>query len=542
MPPQTVMTGNPVPVEAILCTKELERRPARAPNPEAVVSALVALAQTMANAPERILQHLVDAALELCCAHSAVISLLEEEDGRKIFRWHGTAGKYAPQHLWGMTPREFSPCGTVSDTCQVQLMTNLDRHFDYLAKVEPRIVEALLMPFRVDGQPVGTIWVIAHDQVRKFDAEDARILSTLGEFAAAAYKALSGNVALKNIVATIHEPLLVLDGTLNVRMASRSFYETFQLTKADIEGRDLGEIGNGEWNIPQLSAVLKDVLPKGHIVENFEVTADFAAMGHRVLSVSARKLWCEDNLTKLILLTIADITERKRSEEELLRSAEDSQRFASVAAHDLCAPLRSSTALLEILERNTREQLEAGNSHLLSMARQNLERLQSLVSAILTYSQVGGGLDWSFVKLDEPLQIALTNLRKEIEESRARIDCDPLPSVSTDRSLIVLIFQNLLSNALKYRREAAPYIRIQAKHEDDAWIISVTDNGQGFDQKFAKAIFEPFKRLHGSGTPGTGIGLATCARIVKRLGGRTWAESTKGHGATFYFSIPDLKV
>jgi hypothetical protein len=178
-----------VPLASVICTEELNRRPARQSEPEAVIAALIILAQTMANAPERILQQLVETALQLCNAQSAGISLLEEEKGRKIFRWHGVAGEYAC-HLWGTTPREFSPCGTVLDTDKVQLMSHLDRHFVYFAKVEPRIAEALLAPFHVDGVAVGTIWVISHDdQTLKFDAEDARVLNTLGEFAAAAYKA-----------------------------------------------------------------------------------------------------------------------------------------------------------------------------------------------------------------------------------------------------------------------------------------------------------------------------------------------------------------
>src|ERR1700682_104710 len=144
-------SDSPVPLEAVLCTQELALRPARQPDLEATTNALVTLAQTLANAPERLLQKLVDTALEQCRAHSAGISLLEEENGRKIFRWHALAGDYAP-HLWGTTPREFSPCGTVLDTNAVQLMKHLDRHFAYFALVEPKISEALLIPFHVGGE------------------------------------------------------------------------------------------------------------------------------------------------------------------------------------------------------------------------------------------------------------------------------------------------------------------------------------------------------------------------------------------------------
>ncbi|MEP6961912.1 MAG: signal transduction histidine kinase, partial [Acidobacteriota bacterium] len=112
----------PFPLESVVCTEELQRRPARPANFEALANALLQLARTLAHSPEELLQQLVDSALALCDAESAGISLLEEENGRRIFRWHGVAGRYAP-HFWGTTPREFSPCGTVLDTNALQLMS-----------------------------------------------------------------------------------------------------------------------------------------------------------------------------------------------------------------------------------------------------------------------------------------------------------------------------------------------------------------------------------------------------------------------------------
>jgi len=314
-----------VPLESVICTQELSLRPARQPDSEALNGALVTLAQTLAHSPAHILKQLVETALDLCRAHSAGISLLEEENGRKIFRWHALAGQYVP-HLLGTTPREFSPCGTVLDTDAVQLMSDLDRHFTYFAQVEPHIAEALLIPFHVSGEAVGTIWIVSHDQTRKFDAEDARVMTTLGEFAAAAYQALFGTLALKSIFATIRILLLVLDGTLRVRTASRSFYQTFQVTPSVTEGRLLYELGKGEWDIPALRTILEDILPRESEFENFEVTKNFPPLGRRTMLLNARKLWREENPTGLILLAIEDITDRKRSEEELLRSYQDSLR------------------------------------------------------------------------------------------------------------------------------------------------------------------------------------------------------------------------
>lgn len=532
---------SPVPLESVLCTEELSRRPARQPDLGALAGALVTLSQALANSPERTLQKLAETALDLCRAHSSGISLLEEENGRKIFRWHAVAGEYAP-HLWGTTPREFSPCGTVLDTDAVQLMTHLDRHFTYFAQVQPRISEALLVPFHVGGEAVGTIWVVSHNQTRQFDAADARVMTTLGEFAAGAYQALSRMLALKAILATIREPLLVLDGTLRVQMANQSFYDMFQLTQSVTEGRLLQELGEGEWDMSDLRALLEDVLPKEQIIENFEISQHFHQLGRRVMLLNARKLRREDNPAGLILLAIEDITTRKHTEEELLRSQQDLQRFAFVAAHDLGAPLRSSMALLELLERRTQEMMEPGDRHLLSLARTNLERLQGLMSDILTYSQLGEAESTTLVPLQESLQRALTHLQSEIEEAGAQVECGALPSLMADPSLIMLVFQNLLSNALKYRAPAVPHIRVEGNLDNGEWIVSVADNGQGFDPAYAEMIFQPFKRLPSTSTPGSGIGLTTCKRIVERLGGRIWAESVLGRGATFYFTLPNPRI
>jgi signal transduction histidine kinase len=529
---------SPVPLESVLCTEELNRRPARPPDYQAIRGALVALAQTMADSPDRILQKLVETALSLCRAHSSGLSLLEEENGRKIFRWHGVAGRYAP-YLWGTTPREFSPCGTVLDTDQVQLMSDLDRHFTYFAEVEPRISEALLVPFHVNGEAVGTIWVVSHDRGRLFDAEDARIITMLGEFAAAAYRALSGMIAMQSIVATIRDPLLVLDGALRVRMASRSFYETFQLTPGATEGLLLYQLENGQWDIPELRVLLDDILRKERVLENFEVRREFPRLGPRVMSLNARKLRREDNFTALILLAIEDVTARKQIEDELLRSNEDAQRFAYVAAHDLRAPLNSAVALLQLLDENIKAKLDEENRHVLSTATAGLQRLQALMSDILAYSQVGGAQERTIAPLQESLQMALSNLQKDIEETGAQLTHGSLPSLKADRSLMTLVFQNLIGNSLKFRANEPPRVQIEGIRENGEWIISVADNGQGFDSRYATQIFLPFKRLHGPETPGSGIGLATCKRVVERLGGRIWAEAAPGRGATFHFTLPD---
>lgn len=147
------------------------------------------LKRALAGSPRALLQRLSGVAMELCHAQSAGVSLLEEAEGRRYFRWHAVAGAWTGL-LWSTLPREFSPCGTVLDRNQALLMVDPVRYFTPLEQVQPAVHEALLLPFTVDGETVGTVWVIAHDGARKFDAEDRRIVCALTAFAAAAYRRL----------------------------------------------------------------------------------------------------------------------------------------------------------------------------------------------------------------------------------------------------------------------------------------------------------------------------------------------------------------
>ena len=182
----TPLPERPLELDAVVRTPLLRERTPRRPDYEVENRALFALVQALANPPRDILQRLVETALELCQAGSAGISIIEDHLGEKVFRWHALAGALAA-HKWGTTPRDFSPCGTVIDRNAVQLMRLPERHFLYLTNVKPQVVEVLLVPFSVDAQPVGTIWVVAHDE-RQFDAEDERLVKELGQLAAEAYQ------------------------------------------------------------------------------------------------------------------------------------------------------------------------------------------------------------------------------------------------------------------------------------------------------------------------------------------------------------------
>jgi two-component sensor histidine kinase len=174
-------------LKSVLSTAELSRRPSRPPGHAGENRALIGLVQELATSPHNILRKIAETAMALCRSHSAGISVLN--DDKTNFHWPAIVGKWA-SHQGGGTPRDYGPCGTVLDRNVALLFSHPERDFSYFAPVTPLIEEALLIPFYVDGKAAGTVWVVAHDHNRKFDAEDLRVMTNLGIFAAAAYQTL----------------------------------------------------------------------------------------------------------------------------------------------------------------------------------------------------------------------------------------------------------------------------------------------------------------------------------------------------------------
>ena len=192
--PTVLPSDSLVPLESVLLTEELNRRPSRAPDYQAENRALVALAQALADSPHTILQRLAQTILEVLRVDSAGLSLLTEDE--KSFYWPAIAGMWQP-HIGGGTPRDFGPCGDVLDRDAPMLFTHWERRYPYLLSAMPLAEEGLLVPFYVEGRAVGTIWAITHDERRKFDTEDLRLLESLGRFASAAYQAVASIDDLK---------------------------------------------------------------------------------------------------------------------------------------------------------------------------------------------------------------------------------------------------------------------------------------------------------------------------------------------------------
>jgi light-regulated signal transduction histidine kinase (bacteriophytochrome) len=229
--------------------------------------------------------------------------------------------------------------------------------------------------------------------------------------------------------------------------------------------------------------------------------------------------------------------------QELLSSNHELEQFAYIASHDLREPLRMVTSFTQLLARRYSGQLDAEADRIISFAVDGAERMEALIEGLLAYSRIGSqGKTFQSVNCDELLDQVLSNLNLAIQETNTQITRSQLPTVIGDATQLIQLFQNLLANAIKYRREESPIIEIGAKAQPQQWLFWVKDNGIGMDPQYSDRIFQIFQRLHTRQEySGTGIGLAICHKIVEYHGGKIWVESTIEQGATFYFTLCQKK-
>jgi signal transduction histidine kinase len=228
---------------------------------------------------------------------------------------------------------------------------------------------------------------------------------------------------------------------------------------------------------------------------------------------------------------------------ELRRSNAELEQFAYVASHDLQEPLRKVASFCQLLEKRYHDQLDERGLQYIAFAVDGAKRMQVLINDLLTFSRVGRARDARIpVRLDEPLDAALAALSTAIDESAAVIERrGPLPEVAGDPTLLAMLWQNLIGNAIKFRAaDRAPVIQITAAQQPDGqWQCAVTDNGIGIPPEFAEKVFVIFQRLHGRGSyPGTGIGLALCKRIVEQHGGEMHLDTSYTGGTRICFTLP----
>ena len=224
---------------------------------------------------------------------------------------------------------------------------------------------------------------------------------------------------------------------------------------------------------------------------------------------------------------------------ELARSNAELEQFAYVASHDLQEPLRMVASYVGLLERRYRGKLDDDADDFIEFAVDGARRMQALLNGLLDLSRVGTrGREPEPTDSEAVLRDALLNLEQAIGEAGAEVSHDPMPTVLGDRIQLTQLFQNLISNAVKFNASRRPRVAVTARRSGSMWEFRVADNGIGIDPAHFERIFQVFQRLHTRETyAGTGIGLAVCRKIVERHGGTIWIESAKGQGATFCFTL-----
>jgi two-component system CheB/CheR fusion protein len=335
--------------------------------------------------------------------------------------------------------------------------------------------------------------------------------------------------------------MVVLDSDLKIVSASRSFYENFKVNPKETEGKSLYEIGNRQWDNPELRRLLTEILPAKSIITDFELTHVFPTIGQKVMLLNARKVQAELGREPFILLAIEDITERKRMEKMRIQ-------FISAVTHELRTPLVPIKANVDFVLSGRLGPLPEKVEVSLQVVKRNIDRLALLTDELLDIRRLESGrFQLNFEPLDfrdvinqsiKEMQAAV-DLKKQ--SLRVEIPDEPLP-IHGDSARLGQVLLNLLANASKFTPENG-LITVKVEEEADAVKVQVSDTGLGLRTEDLVRVFEPFSAIEKPVyIKGTGLGLSLAKGLVEAHGGEIWAESAgEGKGATFTFTIPKNK-
>lgn len=398
-----------------------------------------------------------------------------------------------------------------------------------------------------DGTIVEVVGV-AREITEQVDAEEQRRLAQNAALRAEVVTALAAADALGTSAASCCEAL--------VKHLDLAFAGVWLLGRAEGAPRLEGRSGTAEPH-PRLAEVVALALAERRLVMR-EVPEGFIAahpldVGARLVGaiglVAARPL-TDGRLSGFASIadSVAQGIERKRAEESLARRAEELarsnaelERFAYIASHDLQEPLRVVSSFAQLLARRYQGKLDKDADDYIGFLVDGVARMKRLLNDLLVYSKLmRNGPHLGRIRVGEAVEHALGKLRPAIAESRAVVRVGALPEVNADGDRLTQVMENLIGNAIKFRRpDAPPEIEVSHERRGDEWLFSVRDNGIGVEPKYFDRIFIVFQRLHTADAyPGTGIGLATCKLIIERHGGRIWIESSPGEGSTFRFTLP----
>jgi signal transduction histidine kinase len=467
------------PLESILCTDELLKRPSRPPNYQKENAALTALVSALADAPHTILQILADKVLETLDADSAGLSLLTK-DGRRFY-WAAIAGAWRP-HIGGGTPRDFGPCGDVLDRNRTLLFTHWERRYPYLSAAMPFAEEGLLVPFYVNGKTVGTIWTIAHCNDRKFDAEDQRVLESMGRFASAAYQTT----------------------------------ESIDELKSEIVAREMAEVELCRLTDSLEAQVRVRTQELEHRNEQLRRSEAQLAKGRSELARVTRVMG-------LGVLTASIAHEVKQPISAIFTNAESSLRWLGRDEPDI----EKVRALADRIAADARRTSEIVD-RIRDMASQRAAEQEEL-----SFDEV---INESLNVLRHELQMRGIAVTLDLTQD--------LPQVVGDRTQLQQVIVNLIINAAQAMTQIAPAgrsISLRAQLSDPQAVgCAVEDSGPGIDPKYLPRLFDSFFTTKDGGM---GLGLAICRSIIEAHGGRIRADNNSAlGGARFSFELPIARV
>jgi len=348
----------------------------------------------------------------------------------------------------------------------------------------------------------------------------------------------------KEILGNIQDAYIRADKNGKIMMANVSAAETYRYNSPE---EMIGIKAATFYKNPDERVEVLEKLNKYGKIENNEIEAIRKDGTTFIASQNAQFYYDDQGEIQGIETLVRDITEKKQAEIEInkgLKKLEQSnkelEQFAYITSHDLREPLRMITSFLQLLKRRYKDKLDQDANEFIDFAVEGAKRLDTMTNDLLQYSQLNSQKrKISPVNFENVLNETLINLKVPIEENKAVITHDPLPTIYGDEKLKMQLFQNIIGNALKYRDKSTPHIHISAKKEKNQYLFSISDNGIGMSKDHLNRIFTIFQRLHTrTEYEGTGIGLAISKKIVEQQGGQIWVESEVGKGTTFYFTIP----
>jgi PAS domain S-box-containing protein len=355
----------------------------------------------------------------------------------------------------------------------------------------------------------------------------------------------------ESIVATVREPLIVLNGDLRVVSANRSFYRIFAVKPEETEGQLVYDLGNRQWDIPRLRELLEEIIPKNNTFEGFQMEHDFPTIGRRIMVLNARRIYRDADKTQLILLAIEDVTDRVRAAqerevliEELEAKNEELERFTYTVSHDLKSPLITIRGFLGLLERD----MDRGNAERVKADMRRIaaaaDKMERLLRDLLELARIGRIVNTpEKVSFGDLAQEAVNTVGGRLKARGVKVEVgSALGMVYGDRTRLREAVENLVDNAVKFMGDQPePLVQIGFRRDGDEPVFYVRDNGVGIDSQYHEKVFGLFNRLHNKTEgEGTGVGLAIVKRIVETHGGRIWIESKgTGLGSTFCFSLPE---